>query len=200
MPPVLGLIGGIGSGKSAVAAAFARRGAVVIAGDQLGHEALKQPAIRRQVAEHFGPGVLDASGDIDRRRLAAIVFADDERRRVLERLVHPYIVGRIEEEIARARANSTVPLIVLDAAILLEAGWHRVCDRLLFVHAPDAVRQQRLAGQRGWSEQQVRDREHAQWSLEEKKCRADFVLDNSGGAEQLEQQVESLMRQCAANP
>jgi dephospho-CoA kinase len=200
MTPVLGLIGGIGSGKSAVAAAFARRAAVVIAGDQLGHEALKQPAIRRQVAEQFGPGVLDAHGEIDRRRLAAIVFADDGQRRTLERLVHPYIEGRIEEEIARARANPAVPLIVLDAAILLEAGWDRHCDRLAFIDAPDAVRQQRLAGQRGWSEQQTRDRAGAQWSLEDKRRRADFVLENAGTTAQLEQHVLTLFQQVALNP
>ena len=196
MPRVLGLIGGIGSGKSAVAAAFARLGAVVIAGDQLGHEALKQPAIRRQIVEHFGPAVLDANGDIDRRRLAAIVFADDNERRALERGVHPYIEERIRQEIAKARANPAVPLIVLDAAILLEAGWHKVCDQLVYIDAPPDVRQQRLAGQRGWSAKQVQERTNAQWSLTDKRSRADFVLENSGTAAQLEQQVQELFRLC----
>jgi len=198
MTRVLGLIGGIGSGKSAVAAAFARLGAVVIAGDQLGHEALKQPPLRRQIVEHFGPAVLDANGDIDRRRLAAIVFADDNERHALERLVHPYIEERIRLEIAKARANPAVPLIVLDAAILLEAGWNKVCDRLVYIDAPPELREQRLAGQRGWSAREVQERSNAQWSLTDKRSLADFFLDNSGTAAQLEQQVQDLYRQCNA--
>ncbi len=199
MTPVLGLIGGIGSGKSAVAAAFARLGAAVIAGDQLGHEALRQPDILAQVVAHFGPQVLDAAGAIDRRQLAAVVFADDAQRRTLERIVHPYIEGRIRQEIARARSDPAVSLIVLDAAILLEAGWDRHCDRLVFVQAPNAVRQQRLAGLRGWGAKEVQDREQAQWPLIDKASRADFVLDNDGTPERLEDQVRTLFQQCAAD-
>src|SRR4051794_17935282 len=122
--PVVGLIGGIGSGKSRVAAEFARRGARVIAGDQLGHEALRQPDVKARVVQRWGPNVLDAAGEVERRKLAAIVFADDAELRALEAIVFPWIESRIAEEIAKTRQDAAVALILLDAAVLLEAGWN----------------------------------------------------------------------------
>ena len=100
---VVGLVGGMGAGKSQVAAAFARRGASVVDADAFGHEALRQPAIRDQVAAHWGEGVLDAAGEVDRRKLGARVFADAAERLALESLVFPWIERRIQEEIDRAR-------------------------------------------------------------------------------------------------
>src|SRR2546430_1806647 len=96
--PVVGLIGGIGSGKSWVSALFAERGARVISGDALGHEALRRPEVKARVVERWGPGVLSGAGDIDRRRLGARVFADPAELRALEALVFPYIGSRLREE------------------------------------------------------------------------------------------------------
>src|SRR6266852_993945 len=106
--PVVGLIGGMGSGKSLVADLLAECGAKVISGDQLGHEALRQPDIQAQVVERWGEGVLNAEGAIDRRRVAQVVFADPEQRHALESLVFPWIRRRIREEIEAARANPEV--------------------------------------------------------------------------------------------
>jgi len=133
MAIVVGLIGGIGSGKSRVAAAFAGYGARVISGDTLGHEALDQPQIKKKVAERWGSRVLDRQGKIDRPALGTIVFADAAERKELEALVHPYIKGRLAEEIAAARANKDVNLILVDAAVMVEAGWSEHCDRILFL-------------------------------------------------------------------
>lgn len=191
-PLVIGLVGGIGSGKSAVAAAFARRGARVIAADELGHEALRQPAIRDQIRERLGAEPFDAWGEIDRRKLARVVFGDEGQRRWLEALTHPYIRRRAEEEIARARAEGA-PLIVLDAAVLLEAGWHEVCDELVYVDAAAEQRRARVALTRGWAAQDWEDRERAQLPLTQKHTRADHVVDNSSTLERLEQQVDDLM-------
>jgi len=127
--PVIGLLGGIGSGKSQVAALLARRGARVIAGDELAHEVLRQPAIRDAIAARWGRGMLDEQGQVQRRRLGAIVFADSCERRALEAMVHPWIQGRIARQVAAAREDPAVRLIVLDAAVMLEAGWDDVCDR-----------------------------------------------------------------------
>jgi dephospho-CoA kinase len=192
--PVIGLIGGMGSGKSRVADAFARRGGVVISGDRLGHEALREPAVRDRVAACFGRGVLDENGDIDRHRLGVIVFAEVGRLRELETLVFPCIERRFEEEVAAARANPEVCLIVFDAAVLLEAGWNRWCDWVVYVHATRAVRQARLAHQRGWDAKEVQAREAAQMSLTDKVTRADCVVDNSGPPEALDDQVAALLR------
>src|SRR5438552_1839733 len=100
--PVVGLIGGMGSGKSRVAAEFIRRGARVISGDALGHEALRQPDVRDRVAGRWGRGILDDRGEIDRRRLGAIVFADPLALKALEALVHPWVRSRIAAEVEAA--------------------------------------------------------------------------------------------------
>jgi dephospho-CoA kinase len=192
--PVVGLVGGIGSGKSRVAAAFAERGARVVSGDDLAHEALRQPAVKEQVVRRWGPDLLDEHGEVRRRQLGAVVFADPEERRALEAMVHPWIRERIRQELARAEADPGVRLVVLDAAIMLEAGWDAVCDRLVYVDAPRDVRLRRLAGQRGWSEKEVEARENAQLPLTAKAARADHVLDNSATPEHLNRQVDDLLR------
>ena len=190
---VVGLIGGIGSGKSQVAAAFALRGARVIAGDQLGQAALRDADIRARVADRWGNDVLDDKGEVDRRRLATIVFADPAELKALEAITHPWIRRRIHAEIEEARRDPAVPLIVLDAAIMLEAGWNDVCDRLIYIEAPRGVRLERVRRQRGWSEKEVAAREQAQLPLTEKVVRADHVLENSASLEHLDRQVHDLL-------
>ena len=192
--PIIGLIGGIGSGKSRVAAAFAKRGARVISGDQAGHEALKQPEIRDQVEERWGKGLIDEKGEVNRRALGRIVFARPEELRALEVMVFPWIGQRLRDEIAATARDVQVPLIVLDAAVMLEAGWNNVCERIVYVHAPRDARLRRLAETRGWTSKEVEARESAQMSLTEKATRADFAVDNSGSPEELERQVEAIWR------
>jgi dephospho-CoA kinase len=194
---VIGLIGGIGSGKSRIAAALAQRGARIISGDELGHQALRQAAIRERIVQRFGAAVLDEHGEIQRRRLGAIVFRDRAELRALEELVHPWIESRIEEEVEAARADPSVRLIVLDAAILLEAGWDHVCDRIVFVDVPFEERWNRLHRQRGWTMDELRTREAAQLPLTEKRARADDVMDNSASPEQLERQLDALLESWA---
>jgi dephospho-CoA kinase len=193
--PVIGLIGGIGSGKSRVAEEFTRRGARVIAGDKLGHEALRQADVRSRVVEQWGEEVLGSDGEVDRKKLGAIVFADAAELRALEALVFPYIERRIVEEITAARQDPAVALVLLDAAVLLEAGWNRHCDWLVYVDAPPQLRYQRLAEQRGWTAKEVETREKQQLSLTDKRNRADFVIDNSGPPEEMARQVDDLLRQ-----
>ncbi len=199
--PVVGLLGGIGSGKSQVADALARRGGGrVIAADDLAHEALRQPEIRDRVVARWGAHLLDEGGAVRRRSLADIVFGDPAELRALEALVHPWIKRRIREEVDRAQADPAVRLVVLDAAIMLEAGWGEACDRLVFVEAPRELRLSRLARKRGWSEAEVAAREAAQMPLTEKAVRADHTLDNSGSLGQVNRQVDDLLRQWGLTP
>ncbi len=191
-PPVVGIVGGIGSGKSLVAAEFAAHGGLLIVADQLGHEALRQPDIKAQVVARWGD-LLDAGGEIDRKRLAAIVFADATERKALEAMTHPFIGLRIREEIAKGSARPEVRWIVLDAAVMLEAGWHGACDRLVFVDAPRALRLERLTRKRGWSVQELDKRQSAQMPLEEKRRHADAIVDNSGPPEHVAAQVQALI-------
>jgi dephospho-CoA kinase len=192
--PVVGLVGGMGSGKSMVAAELARRGAAVISGDNLGHDGLRQPEIRDQVVQRWGSGVLNEQGEVDRRKVGAIVFADPAERQALEEMLFPWIEKNFETGIKTAEGDPAVKVIVLDAAIMLEAGWDHVCDRLVYIHAPRDVRLRRLAEQRGWTPKEVAARESAQMSLTAKVTRADDVVDNSGSAERLAQQIDHLLR------
>jgi dephospho-CoA kinase len=198
--PVVGLIGGIGSGKSRVAAEFARLGAVIIAGDQLGHEALRQPAVKEQVVRRWGAGVLDEKGEIDRRQLGRIVFADRAELRALEGMTFPWIERGIEQGIRQAREDPRVALVVLDAAVLLEAGWNRYCDWLVYVHAPRAQRLARVAAQRGWTAKEVDARASAQTTLTDKVSRADDVIDNSRSPAETARQAEDLLRRWGVDP
>ncbi len=197
--PVIGLVGGIGSGKSTVAAALARHDGRVIVADALGHEALRQPEIKAQVVARWGQGVLDGKDEVDRRKIARIVFAKENSRgdelRALESMVFPYIGRRIHEEIQAAAADSTVRLIVLDAAVMLEAGWNNACDRVVYVHTPRPERLRRLKEGRGWSPKEVEDREAAQLSLTEKVTRADWAVDNSASPDAVAARVEILLAQ-----
>jgi len=192
---VIGLIGGIGSGKSRVASAFAGRGGRVVSGDEAGHAALKAPRVRDRVVVEFGRGIVGPDGEIERKKLGAIVFSDGAALRRLEAIVFPWIGNRLREEIETAAQNPDVRFIVLDAAVMLEAGWNNVCDRLVYVHAPREARLERLARQRGWNEKEVEARERAQLSLTEKATRADAAVDNSGPPEQLTEQIDRLLRE-----
>jgi dephospho-CoA kinase len=193
-PLVVGLVGGIGAGKSRVAEAFARHGARVVSGDALAHEALRQPAVKEQIVRRWGARMLDDKGEVQRRLLGAAVFADAGERRALEAMVHPWIKRRIREEVDAARADPSVRLVVLDAAVMLEAGWHDVCDRLVFVEAPREVRLRRVAERRGWTAEELAAREAAQLPLTAKAAHADHTLDNSASLEDLERRVEDLVR------
>ena len=193
--PVIGLIGGMGSGKSRVAQELSRRGGRIVAGDPLGHEALHDPDIIERLVSRWGPGILDATGNVDRPRVSSIVFNEAGERRALEAITHPYIERRFQEELDCAARDPSCPFVILDAAILLEAGWQRFCTAVVFVDAPRAQRLARLARFRGWSEEELAKRERAQINLDEKKARADFVLDNSGAESELPALVDKLLSQ-----
>lgn len=200
--PVIGLTGGIGAGKSRVAELLKRKGAFVIDADSVGHEVLEEPEVRGRVVARFGPRVLlDPSrsapgegGHIDRPALGSIVFSDQAALRDLEAIVHPPMCRRFETIIAREAARGVVPAVVLDAAILLETGWDRVCDLVVFVDAPPAVRLERVSRTRGWTAEGLKSREAAQWPVGEKRDRADVVLPNDSSVEALEVEVEKLFR------
>jgi dephospho-CoA kinase len=192
--PVVGLVGGIGAGKSTVAAALARHGGRVVAGDPLGHEALEAPEIKPRILEVWGAReITTPDGRIDRKRLGRIVFPSPVERSRLEHLVHPYIERRIREEIAKLEADSAVKFVILDAAVMLEAGWDGVCDKLVFVDAPREVRLARVQAQRGWTAADLANREAVQMPPEKKQERADAVVSNGGTPQDTSAQVDALV-------
>jgi dephospho-CoA kinase len=198
--PVIGLIGAIGAGKSAAARSLAARGGTVIDADAIGHEALRQPEIVAQVVERWGRKVRKADGSLDRRAIGKIVFADVQERDALEAMVFPYIGRRCYEEIARGLAEANTRFVVVDAAIMLEAGWNNEVDRIVYVDAPRDIRLERLMNRSGWSERDLAARESAQWPAETKKSRADAVIVNDAGLEELQYRVDCLLKEWGLLP
>lgn len=190
---VLGLIGGVGSGKSTVARQLEGLGAVVVSGDEAGHRVLRREDVKREARSRWGQEIFGPDGEIDRKKLAAIVFAPTdagrEERRFLERLVHPLIEAALRGRIEELQRDPAVPLVVVDAAVLLEAGWDRVVDRILFVDAARPIRLGRVRSSRNWNERDLDIREKAQIPLTLKRQRAEYVVDNSGSPEETLAQV-----------
>lgn len=189
--PVIGLIGGVGSGKSTAAAELGRLGCLVVDGDRIGQELLGQEDVRRELRRQWGAAVFDSSGRVDRKALADRVFKHPEELSVLNKVMQPRIGRRIEELIDQARKDATIPAIVIDAAIMLEAGWDRFCTHLVFVHASADQRAGRV-GQRGWDRSTWQAREKSQISLDIKRQRCYLTLDNSLGAAYLAEQISEL--------
>ncbi|MCX5659198.1 MAG: dephospho-CoA kinase [Planctomycetota bacterium] len=179
--PVLGLIGGIGSGKSFVASLFARLGCGVVDADEIARQTLADPEVVAQLKQWWGPAVIDAAGQVDRRAVAGIVFADPAQRQRLEALVHP----RVNEARARRREalakDPAIVAIIEDTPLLLEKGLEGVCDHLVFVEASHATRLARVKATRGWTEADLIQREKSQVGLDIKASRADYVVDNNDG-------------------
>jgi dephospho-CoA kinase len=188
--PVVGLVGGIGAGKSLAAAALADLGLHRLDADAVGHALLTQRPSRDLVVERFGSGILlpvaegvdPADAEIDRNALGRIVFTDPGARRELEAIVHPPMRKTFERAISRA-ARQGLPGVVLDAAILYEAGWNSLCDAVLFIDAPHDQRLARINAERGWSAEDLDLREKAQAPLGGKRDRADQVIVNDGNPE-----------------
>jgi dephospho-CoA kinase len=193
--PVIGLVGGIGAGKSTAGRIFAARGGFLIDADVLGHEALEQDVARLFILERWGSraNLLRPDGRIDRRALGRVVFENSADRRALEEAVFPYIRERAFSAIAAAQVDPAVRFVVLDAAVMLEAGWGRVCDKVIYIDAPRSVRLARVAIRSGWSDDDLTSREAAQWSADRKKAVADAVVVNDDGPEKIGQQLDELL-------
>lgn len=183
----IGLTGGIGSGKSTVAAQLAAHGAVIVDADRIAREVVEvgTPGLAA-VVEAFGPGILTADGALDRPALAAVIFSDPEARARLDAIVHPLVRQRAGE-VERAAPPDAV--VVHDVPLLVETGQAASYDLVLVVEADEEARVRRLVA-RGLSEDDARSRVAAQASDDQRRAVADVVLDNSGTTEQLIDQVQ----------
>lgn len=188
---LVGLTGGIGSGKSTAARMFRELGAVVFDADVLAREAVAPGTEgHRAVVERFGADVLAPGGELDREALAAVVFADPAARRDLEAIVHPE-VRRLFAEGSEAYRDSD-RVVVLSAPLLVETGMHSAFDVLVVMAVPEPVQVERLMRDRGMSEEEIQARMQAQAPLEDKAAVADILLDNEGSPEDLERQVDRI--------
>ena len=188
---LVGLTGGIGSGKSTAARMLRERGAAVFDADVLAREAVAPGTEgHRAVVERFGADVLAPGGELDREALASVVFADPAARRDLEAIVHPE-VRRLFAEGSDAYRDTDL-VVVLSAPLLVETGMHSAFDVLVVVAVPVSVQVERLMRDRGMSEAAVRARIDAQAPLEDKAAVADILLDNEGSPEELARQIDRI--------
>ncbi len=197
-PLIVGIVGGIASGKSEVTRQLESLGAAVVYADRIGHEVLTETDVIAKLRQRFGGHIWDAATQrIERSRLAADVFGDghekNENRRYLEELLHPRIRSRLDRRIQELEKESHPPMVVIDAPLLIESGWVRDCDRVLFVDTPESARRDRAMA-RGWSQSEFQDREAAQIGLSEKLAAATDVLNNDGTLEALQAQVDAWWR------
>ncbi len=196
---LVGLTGGIGSGKSTVAQRLAALGCVVIDADQVAREVVEpgMPVLDALVGR-FGRGILGADGALDRSALAALAFGDETSRADLDRLTHPEIAGRIAADVARLAVERPDAIVVVDHPLLLETGQAGRFDAVVVVLADESTRVARLVRGRGMTEDQARARMRAQVDDRARRAAATFVLDNDGTREQLLAAVDELHARIAA--
>lgn len=197
---ILGLLGGVASGKSLVAKQFVELGAGLLDGDRAGHEVLTWPEVKQAVRERFSERVFGADGQIDRRKLAEAVFRPSPEGRqdliALEQITHPKIGDLLRRQAADLAQHGT-RIAVLDAPVMLKAGWDKLCDKIVFIDTPRELRYER-ARQRGWSQEEFAAREAVQEPVHVKRDRAELVIDNSGTPEATRTQVERLWQSLAS--
>lgn len=188
---LVGLTGGLGAGKSTVADMLAERGAIVVDADDLARQSL-EPGTRafQQVCDLFGDEVVAPSGELDRGALAERVFGDEEARRTLESITHPEVFRMLAETVEAHRGTDDV--VVFDAPLIIETGFHEACDVVVVVTAQAEQQIKRVARSRGMSEEQARARIAAQIPAEQREALADVVIRNDGHMVSLERHVEAL--------
>lgn len=193
---VAGLTGGIASGKSTVAAIFEAAGARLVDADRIAHEAVRKgTAAHREILAHFGPAVLLESGEIDRKRLAAIIFNDPAEQKVLERIVHPQVKQEMARRLDRIRRETPQAVVVVDVPLLFESGMDRGLAATIVVYVPAPLQIERLMARDALPEPDARARLNAQMPIETKKSLATFVIDNSGPLDHTRAQTLEVYRQ-----
>lgn len=199
---LVGVTGGIGSGKSTLCGLFAALGRTVLRADDIARDLTENdPAIRRSLRREFGEGVFLPGGKLDRKGLAAVVFADPARLERLNRLVHPAVFAEIERLVGALPAARRTPYVIVEAALIYESGMDRRLDYVIAVHASVETRLRRVMQRDGATREEVLPRMHAQMAPEEKLALADFSIANDGTPDDLRKAVllfDTLLAHLAA--
>lgn len=195
MTRVIGLTGGIASGKSTMAKFFRDKGAAVLSADTIAF-ALAKPRqiLYRLYVEHFGEGILQADGTLDRRAIGRLVFGSESERQWLDETTHPILERAMRRQIQVKQAKN-FPVIILDVPLLFEAGWDKMTEENCLVFVDEATQLARLMRRNGYTEAEARARIAAQMPLSEKKQRADTFIDNNGSLEESFLQAEKLWKE-----
>lgn len=203
MPQIIGLTGGIGSGKSTVSKLWARKGVVIIDADSIARSAVARGRPSHLLIRLvFGKDVFNVDGTVDRVALSGLVFADYKARRLLNLVTHPFIIA---EMLVRCVWNIVFrwePLVVLDTPLLFESGkfFRILCTSIVVVYCTESQQVQRIVDRDGMTETEARQRVRSQMSLDEKKHLANFVIDNTGDTQETEQNALSLLKKLEPSP
>jgi len=197
--PIIGILGGVASGKSTVAAEFAKLGCKVIDADKIVHELLQKTVVKDKITGLFGQAILDSAGKIDHRKLAEVVFTDADKLSSLNKIIHPFVLERVEEFIELYNRQGGIKAIVLDMPLLAEVGWAERCDRLIFVDCKPKLRIERAKKMRGLDENQIKIRENFQISLDKKVKLTDNIIENNSGFSALVRQVADIFSYIVGN-
>ena len=187
--PIIGILGGIASGKSTVAAEFAKLGCKVIDADKIVYDLLQKTVVREKIIGLFGPGTLNPAGHIDHQKLAEVVFADSKKLSLLNNIIHPLVLEQTEELIKQYQKQIRIKAIILDMPLLVEIGWADRCDRLIFINCNQKLRIDRAKKMKGLDENKIKIRENFQISLDNKASIADNSIDNNSDFQALVRQV-----------
>ncbi len=197
--PIIGIVGGIGSGKSFVADLFGELGCLVIKSDDQVYQAYRLPEVKQTLREWWGEAVFDALGEVDRRAVAERVFVDAKQRQRLEKLIHP-IVTQLRDRLMRKYADDAqVKAYTWDTPLLYEVGLDRACDAVVFVEAPREARLERVLKQRGWDSGELDRREKSQMALDKKRELAQYRVVNTADAASTRRQVEAVLSRVLVN-
>lgn len=189
---ILGITGNAGCGKSTVARIFQEWGVHLIQADEIGHELLKKPEVKKRILDVFGQPILDNRGVIARKKLGGIVFSSPKKLKMLNSILHPLIGEQIKKEISCFGDQ----LMVVEGALLFEAGWYLLMDKILVVFCSPETQFERLKNILGYNPVQIQGILRAQMPQEEKKLRADFLLENEGNLKKLREKVRKIYQNC----
>ena len=198
--PIIGLVGGIGSGKSHVARLFGQEGCGVIDSDAQVRAAYDDPQVRQTLRDWWGDQVFHGDATVDRNAVARIVFARADERKKLEALIHPLVARAREREMEKLTKDPRTVAFVWDTPLLLEAGLRDQCDVVVFVDAPADLRRERVRRRRGWDEAQLRARENLQWPLDKKRQMSDDEIRNTADEGETRRQVRALLSRILSKP
>ncbi len=190
---IIGLTGGIASGKSTVAAMLEEKGAFILDADQVARDVVKPgETALREIEDYFGPEVLTADGKLDRKKMASIVFKDHAARDMLNSIIHPRVIKRIVEKANKLKVNHNPEAVVYDVPLLIEKNMQELVDVLLLVYVTREVQEERLVIRDGFTKDEIEHRLSAQMPLEDKKQYAGYIIDNSKNMEETGRQVDEF--------
>jgi len=190
--PIIGILGGIASGKSTVAEQLKVMGCAVIDADGIAKDMLQNPDVRQQIRSAFGDAVFDAAGTVDKQKLAVAIFDSPSAVQTINSIIHPRVMAKTEQLLESYQLDPAVKAVVLDVPLLMEVGWEKRCDKLIFVACDEQKRLERAAQKRLLSEKLLKKRENFQISLDNKRKISHYILSNNENLSELKKQISEI--------